>query len=108
MTEKTFVDSNILIYAHDLASKEKRLTAEALLRELWANRNGVLSPQVLQEFYVNAWRRRNNGLIECTPFAGSPAVSAHNRGRELFGVLCSKTNGRPHSLYPNIMESIPL
>jgi len=40
MTAKTFVDSNILIYAHDLAAKEKRLTAEALLSELWANRNG--------------------------------------------------------------------
>jgi predicted nucleic acid-binding protein len=62
MTAKTFVDSNILIYAHDLAAKEKRLTAEALLSELWANRNGVLSPQVLQEFYVNATRKLSKPL----------------------------------------------
>ena len=33
------------------------------------------------------WRRRNSGLIECIPFAASPAVSAQSKGRELFGVL---------------------
>jgi predicted nucleic acid-binding protein len=66
MTEKTFVDSNILIYAHDLDAKEKRIAAEALLRELWANRSGVLSPQVLQEFYVNATRKLSKPLPRVT------------------------------------------
>jgi predicted nucleic acid-binding protein len=27
------------------------------LQELWANRNGVVSPQVLQEFYFNVTRK---------------------------------------------------
>lgn len=31
--------------------------AKAVLRELWAERTGVLSTQVLQEFYVNATRK---------------------------------------------------
>ena len=57
MSVKTFVDTNILIYAHDLDAKEKHLTAKEVLDELWANRTGVMSTQVLQEFYVNVTRK---------------------------------------------------
>lgn len=57
MSGKTFVDSNILIYAHDVDAKAKRDTARSLLRELWSERTGVLSVQVLQEFYVNVTRK---------------------------------------------------
>jgi predicted nucleic acid-binding protein len=62
MSAKTFVDTNILIYAHDLDAKEKHLTAKAVLDELWANRTGVTSTQVLQEFYVNVTRKLNKPL----------------------------------------------
>jgi predicted nucleic acid-binding protein len=54
---KVFVDTNILIYAHDIDQKEKHLIARRILVELMSNRNGVLSPQVLQEFYVNITRK---------------------------------------------------
>lgn len=57
MTARTFVDSNILLYAHDLEAGSKQRTAEHVLSELWASRSGVVSPQVLQEFYVNATRK---------------------------------------------------
>ncbi len=57
MIARTFVDSNILIYAHDLDAGEKRAIAVARLSELWDNRSGVVSPQVLQEFYVNVTRK---------------------------------------------------
>jgi predicted nucleic acid-binding protein len=57
MIAKTFVDTNILIYAHDLDSGDKHTIAVKTLQELWANRNGVVSPQVLQEFYVNVTRK---------------------------------------------------
>ena len=53
MTEKTFVDSNVLIYAHDLDAGSKQANAAGRLRELWERRAGCLSAQVLQEFYVN-------------------------------------------------------
>jgi predicted nucleic acid-binding protein len=62
MSVKTFVDTNILIYAHDLDAKEKHLTAKEVLDELWANRTGVMSTQVLQEFYVNVTRKLNKPL----------------------------------------------
>jgi len=57
MSGKTFVDSNVLIYAHDVDAKTKYETAKAALQELWDLRTGVLSVQVLQEFYVNVTRK---------------------------------------------------
>jgi predicted nucleic acid-binding protein len=54
---KTFVDSNILIYAHDVDAGAKHQVAKSVLRQLWADRTGVLSMQVLQEFYVNVTRK---------------------------------------------------
>jgi predicted nucleic acid-binding protein len=57
MTDKTFIDTNVLIYAHDVDAKAKHSVAKDILRELWAERSGTLSMQVLQEFYVNVTRK---------------------------------------------------
>ena len=57
MSGRTFVDINVLIYAHDVDSKSKHATAKNILRELCSERTGVLSMQVLQEFYVNVTRK---------------------------------------------------
>ena len=57
MTGRTFVDTNVLIYAHDVDAGAKRQTAQAILRKLWSERTGTLSIQVLQEFYVNVTRK---------------------------------------------------
>lgn len=57
MSDKTFIDTNVLIYAHDADSGVKQKRAKDLLLDLWADRCGVLSTQVLQEFYVNVTRK---------------------------------------------------
>jgi predicted nucleic acid-binding protein len=57
MSGKTFVDSNVLIYAHDLKATAKQPIAKALLSDLWNEGVGALSVQVLQEFYVNVTRK---------------------------------------------------
>jgi predicted nucleic acid-binding protein len=57
MSDKVFVDSNVLVYAHDADAGRKHLVAKSLLQELWRDRRGVLSHQVLQEFYVNVTRK---------------------------------------------------
>jgi predicted nucleic acid-binding protein len=57
MSAKTFVDTNVLIYAHDADAGMKHETAKAVLRDLWGRRAGVLSTQILQEFYVNVTRK---------------------------------------------------
>jgi len=54
---RTFVDTNVLIYAHDIDAGAKHQIAKAVLRGLWSERAGVLSMQVLQEFYVNVTRK---------------------------------------------------
>ena len=52
MTERIFVDTNVLVYAHDLDGEVKRAIAEHVLRQLWDDETAVLSSQVLQEFYA--------------------------------------------------------
>lgn len=52
-----FVDTNVLIYAHDVTAGRKREQAVALLDRLWTERRGLLSTQVLLEFYVAATRK---------------------------------------------------
>ena len=63
MSVVTFVDSNILIYAHDLDAGVKRERAVAKLRELWDAGTGRLSVQVLQEFYVNAMQKLDTPVV---------------------------------------------
>jgi predicted nucleic acid-binding protein len=48
-----FVDTNVLIYAHDTSAGDKRSRARDLIADLWESGLGALSVQVLQEFYVN-------------------------------------------------------
>ena len=57
MTARTFVDSNILIYAHDADAGSKQQQAAVHLNDLWTSGTGLLSTQVLQEFYVNVTRK---------------------------------------------------
>ncbi len=58
MTEnKIFVDTNVLVYAYDMSAGEKAEVAREILLELWENGTGVISTQILQEFYVVVTRK---------------------------------------------------
>ena len=59
---KSFVDTNILIYAHDVDAGRKHEVAREVLRGLWVDHAGVLSAQVLHEFYVNSTRKIHTPL----------------------------------------------
>jgi predicted nucleic acid-binding protein len=52
-----FVDTNILVYAEDRDAGSKHTIARDLLKDLWHSGEGVLSIQVLQEFFVNVTRK---------------------------------------------------
>ncbi len=58
MTAPVFVDSNVFLYALDEADPKKQQAARNWRAELWKNRLGRISFQVLSEFYVNAVRKR--------------------------------------------------
>ncbi len=49
--DKQFVDTNILVYAHDTSSLAKHKQAKMLIQSLWESKSGCISIQVLQEFY---------------------------------------------------------
>jgi predicted nucleic acid-binding protein len=53
----TFVDTNVLAYAHDRSEPVKQPVARTLVDGLWRDRTGTLSTQVLQELYVVATRK---------------------------------------------------
>ena len=57
MSDVVFVDTNILIYAHDRDAGEKRDRAAQALERLWDEQSGRLSAQVLQEFYVTVTQK---------------------------------------------------
>ena len=59
MSDKAFVDTNILVYAHEPAPGVKQERASALIEKLWESGDGVLSTQVLQELCVNLRRKGN-------------------------------------------------
>jgi predicted nucleic acid-binding protein len=58
----SFVDTNILVYAEDRDAKEKHAVSRDLVVQLWNTRDGVLSVQVLQEFYVTVTRKLKRPL----------------------------------------------
>ena len=57
MSDKAFVDTNILLYAHDRSTGAKHERARTLLENLWNSGGGVLSTQVLQELCINLRRK---------------------------------------------------
>lgn len=62
MTEKFFVDTNVLVYAHDRSAGAKHQKAKELVARLWHSGGGVISTQVLQELCVNLRRKASPPL----------------------------------------------
>ena len=51
--DKTFIDTNIIIYAYDATAGKRHEIARTIITDLWNSGLGVISTQVLQEFFVN-------------------------------------------------------
>jgi predicted nucleic acid-binding protein len=54
---KTFLDTNVIIYAYDTSAGDKHRKARDLLASLWESGLGMVSTQVLQEFHVTVTRK---------------------------------------------------
>jgi len=83
MTGIAFVDSNVLIYAHDRSAGAKRDRAVAICGHLWSERTGCLSVQVLQEFFVTVTRKLRTPVARaqarevvraCSPWVLNPTT----------------------------------
>jgi predicted nucleic acid-binding protein len=62
MSDRYFVDTNVLMYAHEVSAGAKHDRARALVEDLWRTRCGIVSTQVLQELCVNLQRKAVRAL----------------------------------------------
>ena len=64
MNAKVFIDTNILIYSNDKAFPDKQNKCRARMKEIFKEGNGVISTQILHEFYVASTRKLNLTPLE--------------------------------------------
>ena len=91
MTDKVFLDTNILVYLYDTQETTKQTAAKETFRELVDSRSAVISPQVLAEFYSATTRKSRslltmeeagdrirtfNALCEVVPLTGKISLEA--------------------------------
>lgn len=82
--KRVFVDTNVLLYFVDPSDPLRQARASEWLESLWATGDGVISWQVLHEFYVNAVRKLAvppaearflvDSLLAWSPVDTSPAL----------------------------------
>ena len=78
---RSFLDTNVLVYTDDEDSPEKQRRAMELFAALRRRRSGVVSTQVLQEYFVTATRKLG------------VAAEVARRKTEIFGHLHMVTLG---------------
>ncbi|MDK2879082.1 MAG: hypothetical protein PWR06_1798 [Thermoanaerobacteraceae bacterium] len=61
--KRQFIDTNVLVYAHDRSAGKKYERARKLLTNLWESRQGCISIQVLQEFYVTVVQKTSKPIL---------------------------------------------
>src|SRR3954466_9967116 len=57
MPGRVLLDANVLVYAQDAGAPDKQRKSRAIIAQLAEAADGVISTQVLQEFYVAATRK---------------------------------------------------
>ncbi|MBI4617201.1 MAG: PIN domain-containing protein [Planctomycetes bacterium] len=57
MSGRVFVDTNVLVYAHDKTDTAKNARAQAVVKDLWVTHLGVISSQVILEFFTVVTRK---------------------------------------------------
>ena len=62
MTDRVFVDTNVLVYSRDASEPPKQKQAMAWMARLWSEKTGRLSFQVLNEFYVTVTNKLQPGM----------------------------------------------
>jgi predicted nucleic acid-binding protein len=65
VNQRTFIDTNVFVYADDADEPEKRAIAQGLIRQLVTQRRAVVSTQVLTEYVAAARRRLKFSVSQC-------------------------------------------
>ncbi len=75
MSARVLVDTNVLVYAYDRAKPERQQRAFEVLDFLSMSNTGVLSTQVLSEFFVAVTPKIVLPFLYRMPVIGSPTIS---------------------------------
>ena len=78
MPQAVFVDTNVLVYAYDKDAGAKHERANELVTEFWEQQTGIVSTQVLQEFYVTVTAKLPKPI---NPNRARGIVRAYNQWR---------------------------
>ncbi len=57
MSAKYFIDTNILVYAHDKSDRKKRETSQQIIFDGMKKENVIVSTQVFSEFFVTVTQK---------------------------------------------------
>ena len=57
MPGKEFLDANVLVYSQDAGARQKQRKSRQIIAQLGKSGDGVISTQVMQEFFVAATRK---------------------------------------------------
>jgi len=76
MSDKYFIDTNILIYSFDETALEKQKVAQQIIQNALTNGSGVISSQVIQEFFNVAIRKFSSpmSLEDCSNYLHSVLI----------------------------------
>jgi predicted nucleic acid-binding protein len=83
MPGRYFLDTNIFVYSFDPEARTKSRRATELIREAVASRRGIVSYQVVQEFFNVAFRRFEEPMshMEAEQYLGTvfrPLLAVHS------------------------------
>src|SRR6202049_208016 len=83
MNGRFFLDTNIFVYSFDAASPRKAAQARRLIRSAIETRGGIVSYQVVQEFFNVALRRFSKPMsgVEAEQYLSTtfrPLLSVHS------------------------------
>jgi predicted nucleic acid-binding protein len=83
MSDRFFLDTNIFVYSFDRTAAAKAMKAEQLIREALTTQKGVVSYQVVQEFFNVALRRFSSPMrvADAEQYLGTvfrPLLSVHS------------------------------
>ncbi len=84
MNGRFFLDTNIFVYSFDVNSPRKAAQARTLIRSAIETRGGIVSYQVVQEFFNLALRRFSKPMSGYLSTTFRPLLSVHS-SQALYG-----------------------
>jgi predicted nucleic acid-binding protein len=79
MSVRSFLDTNVLVYTDDGDAPEKQAKAQEIVERCRSERTGVVSTQILQEYFVTATRKLRVPPEAAKRSWRSSAVSTYSR-----------------------------